>query len=244
MDFKGKTVLITGGASGIGYLCGKCFSEKGANIVLIDFNEEGLKIAEKEIGNVLTIKTDVRNFSEVKDSVEKAIRKFNSIDILINCAGGNSARIFNSPMEFCDRPIEHIDWGIDVNLKGVMYYCHEVLRNMRENKKGVIINLGSITGEDGDICGTDYSVAKSGIMYGLTKSLAQLGAKYGIRVCCVSPGPILTRPAMAYMKTLMGRAAETQELVDFIMYLASEKAAFITGVNYFFDGGRNVMPRG
>ena len=75
----------------------------------------------------------------------------------------------------------------------------------------------------------------------MTKSLALYGAKYNVRVCCVSPGPVLTRLAMVKMKTLMGRAAEPQEIVDLIMYLASEKAAFITGTNYLIDGGRHVM---
>ena len=78
-------------------------------------------------------------------------------------------------------------------------------------------------------------------MYGLTKSLALYGAKYGVRVCCVSPGPVLTRAAMSNMKTLLGRAADPQEIVDLILYLASDKAAFITGTNYLIDGGRNIM---
>ena len=75
-------------------------------------------------------------------------------------------------------------------------------------------------------------------MIGLTKSLAILGAPYNIRACCVSPGPVLTRPAMAGMATLLKRAAEPVEVVDLILYLCSEKAAFITGSNYLIDGGR------
>ena len=78
-------------------------------------------------------------------------------------------------------------------------------------------------------------------MNGLTKSLALVGAPYGVRCCCVSPGPGLTRDAMANMKTLLGRAAEPQEIVDLIMYLASDKAAFITGENILIDGGRFIM---
>ena len=79
-------------------------------------------------------------------------------------------------------------------------------------------------------------------MNGVVKSIAQCGAKYGVRACCVSPGPVLTRPGMAKMDTLVGRAAEPQELVDMIMYMASEKGSFVNGVNILVDGGRSVMP--
>ena len=83
--------------------------------------------------------------------------------------------------------------------------------------------------------------AKAGLMFGLTKSIAQFGSKYGIRCVCIAPGPVLTRAAMANMKTLLGRAAEPQEVVDLMLYLLSDKAAFITGTNYLIDGGRYCM---
>ena len=76
-------------------------------------------------------------------------------------------------------------------------------------------------------------------MNGLTKSLALYGAPYGVRVCCVTPGPVLTRPGMAKMKTPLGRAAQPVEIVDLIEYLSSDKAGFITGTDYRIDGGRS-----
>ena len=91
--------------------------------------------------------------------------------------------------------------------------------------------------------GVDYPTAKSGVMYGLTKSIAQFGAKYNIRCVCVSPGPVLTRPAMAGMKTLLGRAAAPQEIIDLILFIASDKGQFINGENIMIDGGRNAMGR-
>jgi NAD(P)-dependent dehydrogenase (short-subunit alcohol dehydrogenase family) len=114
---------------------------------------------------------------------------------------------------------------------------------MRKQKGGLIINIGSITGAEGDGNAMDYPTAKAGLMYGLTKSIAQYGAKYGIRSVCVSPGPVLTRPGMASMKTLLGRAGEPQEIVDLILFLASEKGQFINGENIMIDGGRNAMGR-
>lgn len=142
---------------------------------------------------------------------------------------------------FQDVPIEVFDWGLDVNLKGPFYMGHAAMKYMAEQKSGVIINIGSITGAEASCGDVAYATAKSGVMNGLTKSLALVGAPYGVRCCCVSPGPVLTRDAMANMKTLLGRAAEPQEIVDLIMYLASDKAAFITGENILIDGGRFIM---
>ena len=114
---------------------------------------------------------------------------------------------------------------------------------MREQKSGLIINVGSITGAEGDGGNVGYSTSKSAAMYGLTKSLAQYGARYGIRCVCVSPGPVLTRPGMAGMKTMLGRAAEPQEIIDLMLYLCSDHGVFINGENIMIDGGRNAMRR-
>ena len=78
-------------------------------------------------------------------------------------------------------------------------------------------------------------------MNGLNKSLAQEGARYGVRVNCVAPGPVLTRPGMAGMKTPLGRAADPQEIVDMVLYLASERSSFVTGSMFLMDGGRHLM---
>ena len=164
---------------------------------------------------------------------------------MANFAGGTAVRMQKVDRvqypEFPDVPIEVYDWGIDVNLKGPFYFAHAVLKQMREQNGGLIINIGSITGAEGDGYGMDYPTSKAGLMYGLTKSIAQYGAKYGIRCCCVAPGPVLTRKAMANMKTSLGRAAEPQEIIDLILYLASDKGAFIDGVTILIDGGRNIM---
>jgi len=114
---------------------------------------------------------------------------------------------------------------------------------MKKQNSGLIINIGSITGAEGDGKGVDYATAKAGLMYGLTKSIAQFGAKYNVRCNCVSPGPVMTRPQMASMATLMGRAGEPQEIVDLCLFLASDKGQFINGENIMIDGGRNAMKR-
>ena len=245
MEFANRTAMITGGASGMGLLSGEELTKQGANVALLDVNEEALAGAEEKIkalgGKVLTLKVDIRKYDQVEAAANKIVETFGSIDILLNCAGGMSGRCCNNYTSFEKLPIEVIDWGLDVNLRGAIYCCRAVLAGMMERKRGVIINFGSVTGEQGGCgCSLDYAAEKSA-MHGLTKSLATLGAPHSVRSCCIVPGPVLTRPGMANMKTLLGRAAEPIEVVNFILYLCSDKASFITGSSHVIDGGRLIM---
>ena len=252
MDFTGKVAISTGAASGMGLLFAENFAELGGNVVLCDVNEAVLneKVAEinaKGKGQAIGVLCDVRDYDQVCNARDKAVEAFGRIDVMANFAGGTAVRMQKVDRqaypEFPDVPIEVYDWGIDVNLKGPFYFAHAVLKQMREQKSGLIINIGSITGQEGDGYGMDYPTAKAGLMFGLTKSIAQYGSKYGIRCVCVSPGPVLTRAAMAGMKTLLGRAAEPQEIIDLCLFLASDKGQFINGENIMIDGGRNAMGR-
>ena len=252
MNFQGKTAISAGAASGMGLLFAQNFASLGGNVVLCDVNESVLneKVAEinaKNQGKAIGVVCDVRDYKQVCAARDKAVETFGGIDVMANFAGGTAVRMQKVDRqkypEFPDVPIEVYDWGIDVNLKGPFYFAHAVLSQMRAQKSGLIINIGSITGAEGDGYGMDYPTSKAGLMYGLTKSIAQYGAKYGIRSVCVSPGPVLTRAAMANMKTLLGRAAEPQEIIDLILFIASEKGQFINGENIMIDGGRNAMGR-
>lgn len=250
MEFNGKTAIVTGAASGMGLLFSENFAKLGGNVLMCDVNSNTLKTEVDKInslGNGIAagFLCDVRDYSSVCAARDMAVEKFGSIDILTNFAGGTAVRMLNvdGKLEFPDIPIDVYDWGIDVNLKGQFYFAHACMKQMREQKSGLIINIGSITGKEGDGRGMDYPTAKSGVMFGLTKSLAQYGAKYNVRCVCVSPGPVLTRAAMANMKTLLGRAANPQEIIDLILFIASEKGQFINGENIMIDGGRNAMGR-
>ena len=253
MDFSGKVAISTGAASGMGLLFAQNWTELGGNAVLCDVNQGVLqeKVAEinaKGKGKAIGILCDVRDYNQVCAARDQAVAAFGAIDVMANFAGGTAVRMCGVDRgqhpEFPDVPIEVYDWGIDVNLKGPFYFAHAVLKQMRQQKSGLIINIGSITGQEGDGYGMDYPTSKAGLMFGLTKSIAQFGAPYGIRCGCVSPGPVLTRAAMANMKTLLGRAAEPQEIVDLCLFLASDKGRFINGENIMIDGGRNAMQRG
>lgn len=252
MNFENKCALISGAASGMGLLFAQNFCALGGNTVMCDVNEEALfaetaEINEKGKGKAAPFLCDVRNYENVASAVNFAVETFGRIDIVISFAGGTATRVCKVDKkkypEFPDVPIQIFDWGLDVNLKGPFYFAHAALKVMREQKEGLIVNIGSITGAEGSGYGMDYSTAKAGLMYGLTKSIAQFGEKYGIRCVCVSPGPVLTRAAMAKMPTMLGRAAEPQEIIDLILFIASDKGQFINGENIMIDGGRNAMGR-
>lgn len=240
-----KTVLITGGASGMGLRLGECYAKEGANVVLADINQDALDTCVANIRtyheNVIGVQVDVREYAQVVAARDAAVARFGAIDILINCAGGAETRICNAHNVFYENPIEIYDFGIDVNLKGAIYFDHAVMQQMAKQNGGVIIHLGSISGEEGSSNAVAYSASKSALMNGVTKSIAQAGAEHNIRCVCIAPGPVMTRPAMANMKTMLGRAAEVQEIVDMIMYAASEKCAFLNGVSILMDGGRSIM---
>lgn len=249
-EFQGKTAISTGAASGMGLLFAQNFAELGGNVVMCDVNEPVLneKVAEinaRDGGRAVGVICDVRDYAQVCAARDRAVSEFGRIDIMANFAGGTAVRMLkvDGKLEFPDIPIEVYDWGIDVNLKGQFYFAHAVMKQMREQKSGLIINIGSITGEEGDGRGMDYPTAKSGVMYGLTKSLAQYGGKYNVRCVCISPGPVLTREAMAKMRTPLGRAAEPQEIIDLALFVASDKGQFINGTSLLIDGGRNAMQR-
>jgi len=252
MEFSGKVAISTGAASGMGLLFAQNFTSLGGNVIMCDVNEAVLtekvnEINEKGLGRAVGAICDVRSYSDVCAACERAVSEFGRIDIVVNFAGGTATRMLKVDKaehpEFPDVPIDVFDWGIDVNLKGPFYFAHAALKHMREQNGGLIVNIGSITGAEGTDYGMDYPTAKAGLMYGLTKSVAQYGSKYGIRCVCVSPGPVLTRAAMANMKTLLGRAAEPQEIIDLVLFIASEKGQFINGENIMIDGGRNAAKR-
>lgn len=252
MNFTGKTAISTGAASGMGLLFAQNFAGLGGNVVLCDVNEAVLKEKVAEInaagkGKAIGVACDVRDYEQVCHARDEAVATFGSIDVMANFAGGTAVRMRQVDVEkypeFPDVPIDVYDWGIDVNLKGPFYFAHAVLKQMRKQNSGLIINIGSITGQEGDGYGMDYPTSKAGLMFGLTKSVAQYGSGYNIRCVCISPGPVLTRAAMANMKTLLGRAAEPQEIIDLCLFVASEKGQFINGENIMIDGGRNAAGR-
>ena len=252
MNFENQVAISTGAASGMGLLFAENFAALGGNVVLCDVNEAVLNkkvaaINARDGGRAIGVVCDVRDYAQICALRDRALEAFGRIDVAASFAGGASTRVLKvdkqKHREFPDVPIEVYDWGLDVNLKAPFYLAHAVFGVMREQKSGFILNVGSITGAEGSGYNPDYATAKAGLMNGLTKSLAQAGAPHNVRCNCIAPGPVLTRPEMANMKTPMGRAAEPQEVIDLALFLLSEKGQFINGETILIDGGRNAMSR-
>ena len=240
IDFTGKVAVVTGAASGMGLMTAQEFARLGAKVVMCDVNAEALAAAAKAIGDAAhPCAGDVREFAHA-ESAAKIAASLGGCDILVTCAGGNEARCCKSNVPFYEQPIEVIDWGLDVNLKGAVYFARAVMPQMVAKKNGVICCLGSVTGFEGDGVGSMYGTAKSGL-FNFVKGLAIAGGPHNVRALCVTPGPVLTRAAMSGMPTVLGRAAKTHELVDVILFMCSDNASFITGTNHVVDGGRLCM---
>ena len=245
--FSGKTAVITGAASGMGLCTSKTLAQEGCNVFMCDINEKGVKKAADEInslgkGKAYAVVADVRKFADAERSAALAMEKTGRIDLLINYAGGNEARCCKSFKPFYEQPVEVIDWGLDVNLKGAVYFSRACMPYMVKAKSGVIVCIGSVTGFEGDGCGSMYGTAKSGL-HNFVVGLAKAGSPYGVRAFCVSPGPVLTRPAMAKMTTSLGFASQPQEIVDYVLYMASPKGRSVTGTTHIIDAGRLALPR-
>lgn len=242
MDFKGKTVLITGAAVGIGRACALQFAKAQANIVLVDLNEETLTETKKEIeeitNNCLAITCDVSDNDAVVLAVEKANNRFGRIDILVN-----NAALWRGHSLFSDTDLNVWRKFIDVNILGTVYFTKSVIDKMVENNYGRIINVASVAGVYGNAGMAHYSATK-GAVISFTKALAKEVAEFGITVNAVSPGSVspaenrdidFSRPSdLAFM----GRTGTGRENADLICFLASEKAGYISGQNIQIDGCR------
>ena len=245
--FAGKTAVISGAASGMGLCSSKTLVAAGANVFMCDINGEGVRKAADEInasgapGKAYAVEMDVRKFADCERSAAQAIEKTGKIDLVINFAGGNEARCCSSYKPIYEQPQEVIDWGLDTNLKGAVYFSRACMPYMVKAKSGVIVTLGSVTGFECD-AGSTYGITKAGLDR-LALVLAKAGSPYGIRAFCVAPGPVLTRPAMAKMQTALGFASEPQEVVDYILFMASPKGRSITGSTHVIDAGRLVLSR-
>lgn len=240
-EMKDRVAVVTGAASGIGKATAEEFALNGAISIVTDINLEGAKAVAEAImatgGKAYAVKLDVRRYEKVEAVVREILDTFGQIDYWVNVAGGFAGRICNHNVEFRYYDIDTLDWGLDVNLRGVIYCCRAIVGHMMDRRFGKIINMGSVDGCCGSPYGIDYAAEKSGII-GLTKSLGMYLGPYGVNCNCVSPGPVLSRPDMANMRTYLGRAAQPKEIADLVMYLCSEKANFITAQNYLIDGGR------
>ena len=244
MNFEGKTVFITGAASGIGQGTAQAFLDIGAKVAAIDINKEGLTAfatanADKA-DRILTIPTNIVDSFEVDKAVEEVIKWSGQIDILINSAG---LYIQEMLTEMTDELWDKI---IKVNLYGSFKCTRAVAIEMKKKKYGKIINLGSIAGERGSIANSHYTATKRGLE-GFSRSVALELAPYNITVNCIAPGIIMTpifsgtileERGQEWLKTIpLGRFGQPIDVANGIMFLCSKYADFITGFTLDINGG-------
>lgn len=237
----GKTAIITGGANGIGLEAVKLFANEGANVALIDFNEEAGKLREEELqsSQVKFFQADVSNRESVDQMVQDVVSEFGGIDILVNNAG------ITKDSTLKKMSVEDFQKVIDVNLTGVFHSTQAALPLMLEKGKGKIINTSSVAGVGGNIGQSNYSAAKAGVI-GLTKTWAKELGKKGINVNAVAPGYIETEmvntiPDMLLMQIKMitssPRLGKPADIANAYLFLASEESDFINGHVLNVDGG-------
>jgi NAD(P)-dependent dehydrogenase (short-subunit alcohol dehydrogenase family) len=247
MELFDKVALVTGAGSGIGQAIALRFAKEGAYIIANDIDEESAGKTVKKLkafgGQGLPIQADVSNRGQVYSMIEEGIGRFQKIDILVNNAGigGSSILVKDLPAEMWDRVM-------GVNLKGAFYCCQAVIPMMIENGCGKIVNIASLAARRmSKLGGADYTAAKYGLV-GFSHHLAFELATYRINVNVVCPGATLT--PLVESKTTEEFRAEIAEQVPFgrwitpddlaeaVLFLASDRAAMITGVALDVDGGQ------
>lgn len=249
---KEKVVIVTGGAQGIGKATAKLFLEEGAYVIIFDTHiEKGLE-TEKELSlisdRILFLHTDISKETNVKESVSKVIDTYKKIDVLVNCATLLLLKGIDASKD---------DWKkiLNVNIVGYANCSKYVSLEMRKNKKGSIINIGSISSFIAQSNYLTYSVTKAAII-GMTKCLALDLSVYNIRVNSVSPGTIWTENLEKYTwntkkinkemahshpkfggQNMMNKVGDPSEIASVVKFLASDYSSFITGTNIMADGG-------
>lgn len=240
--FKGKTVIVTGSASGIGRGVALRFSQEGANVVLCDIDEKKLATVAGELppDRTLVQRCDVTRLDEVQALVKAAVSRFGALDVMVNNAG------IAAEGSALDVPLEDWTQTIATDLSGVFHGCRASLPELLKTQ-GCIINTASVSGLGADWGMCAYNSAKGGVV-NLTRSLALDFGKQGVRANSVCPS--LTRTGMTedmvtdkalvdkFMERMpVGRVAEPADIAAVVAFLASDDARFVNGANIPVDGG-------
>jgi NAD(P)-dependent dehydrogenase (short-subunit alcohol dehydrogenase family) len=251
---KGKSIIVTGGGTGLGKSMATRFAELGADLVIssrrqnvIDETAEALR---KYGGKVLAVACDVRDPDQVQNMVDHTVNEFGKIDILLNNAAGN----FISPTE--NLSANGFKTVVDIVLNGTFNCTQAAGKVMRENKGGVILNIVTTYAWTGSGYVVPSACAKAGVL-AMTRSLAVEWAKYGIRTVAIAPGPFPTEgawsrlapPGLGIKKKMINRiplkrVGEHHELANLASYLVSDQAEYINGEVVTIDGGEWLQGAG
>jgi meso-butanediol dehydrogenase / (S,S)-butanediol dehydrogenase / diacetyl reductase len=241
-DMKGKRVVVTGGASGIGLAAAERFSKEGAQVVIIDYDQEALTDTLNSHPGLQGVLADVSSESEIAKAFTEIDSLIGGIDVLISNAGISIRNLF--------RDTDYAQWRkvLGINLDGMFLCAKEALKRMEAQGSGVVLLTASTNGMEGHPYYTDYNVSKAGVIL-LGRTLALEYAPL-IRVNSVCPGYVLTPMQRAeYTDEMlekvnqgipMKRHASPDEVASLFVFLASDEAAYITGQHIPIDGGETA----
>jgi 3-oxoacyl-[acyl-carrier protein] reductase len=245
--FAGKTIIITGAASGIGRATAQIFAREGANVVCADVNEAGGKetagLVNAKGSQALAVKVDVTSRKQVEAMAKRAVDAFGTVHFLFNSAGAAIRR-----SKFLEIDDDLLDKTFDLNVKGTLYGMQAVLPHMLKNKFGVIVNVGSMAHRRGGPGSSVHYAAAKGAVVSMTMGVAREFVTQGIRALSISPGPIKTpfQDAAAtspeqYKKFLedipMGRFGEPEEIGELVLFMCSDACQFMTADTVYVNGG-------
>lgn len=233
-----RNVLVTGGSRGIGAECVRKFAQNGDRVFFIYRNSDNEAKALSDETGAISVKGDVSSFCDMEKAVIE-VHKYGKLDVLVNNAGISEIKMFQD--------ITEQDWDriFSVNIKGMFVLSKLFAGDMINSKKGRIINISSMWGETGGSCEVHYSASKAAVI-GFTKALAKELGPSGITVNCVSPGVIATEMNShldeddinaLIEETPLEKIGKPQDVAELVLYLASEKAGFITGEDIKVNGG-------
>jgi 3-oxoacyl-[acyl-carrier protein] reductase len=248
--FVGKTIIITGAASGIGKAAALIFAREGANVVCADLNDAGARETAGQItgqggggGKALAAKVDVTARAQVDDMVRRAIDAFGTIHFQFNSAGAALRR-----SKFLDIDDALLDKTFDLNVKGTFYCMQAILPHMQANKQGVIVNMGSMAHRRGGPGSSIHYAAAKGAVVTMTMGVAREFAHLGIRCLSISPGPVRTpfqdaaqtSPELVqkFLEDVpMKRFGEAEEIGELVLFMCSDACNFMTADTVYVNGG-------
>ena len=239
IDFENKKILITGATGGIGGALVEKFTSLNGSILATGTKSEKLELIKQKYKDSKIKKFDISEHSRVENFIEDVVLELGGLDILINNAGLN---VDNLSLRMKEEEWKKV---IDVNLTSTFLLCKYAIKKMLKNKFGRIVNITSIVGHTGNAGQANYAAAKSGII-GMTKSLAIEYAKKNITINCVSPGFIISDMTMNIADKVklfltsripMGKLGTGEDVSNYVAFLSSEAASYITGETLHVNGG-------
>jgi 3-oxoacyl-[acyl-carrier protein] reductase len=245
--FHGRTIIITGAASGIGRATALIFAREGANVVCADIDAENARRTAESVvqlgAKALAVPTDVTKREAIDELVRRAIAEFGKVDFLFNSAGAAGRR-----SKFLDIDEALLDRTFDLNVKGTFHSMQAVLPHMLENGGGVIVNVASMSHKRGGPGASIHYAAAKGAVLTMTLGVAREFADRGIRCLSISPGPVNTAFAAAansspdlvkkFIEDVpMKRMAEPEEIGELVLFMCSDACGYMTADTVYVSGG-------